>query len=104
MVNKISENEFKNIEESKEVVLVDFYATWCPPCQKLTPILEEISNSRKYKISSVNVDENISIASKYNIDVVPTMLVFKNGIVIDRKVGLLDKQKIIDMLDKHIEE
>ena len=104
MVNHINEEGLKNIEEGKEVVLVDFYATWCPPCQKLAPILEDISNTRKYKISSINVDENLAVASKYGIDTIPTLIVFKNGEVVDRKVGLLDKNKIIEMLDNHMQD
>ena len=103
MVNHINENEFKNIEESKDVILVDFYATWCPPCQKLGVILEDVSSNTKYNISSINIDENISLATEYGIEVVPTLLIFKNGEVIDRKVGLLDKQEIIDILDKNID-
>ena len=104
MINHIDEKGLNEIENSKEVILVDFYATWCPPCQKLLPVLEEISNTRKYKISSINVDENTACASKYDVTSVPTLLVFKEGKVVDRKVGFMDKNKIIEMLDEYIEE
>ncbi len=104
MLRHITEKEFNQVEESKEVILVDFYATWCPPCQKLTPVLEELANSRKYNIVSVNVDDNLALGAKYNVQVVPTLVVFKAGKVVETKQGYMSKEAVMQMLDSHMEE
>jgi thioredoxin 1 len=105
MLKHLNENEFENnVVKNNGVVLVDFFATWCPPCKMLGPVLEEISNSRApFDIVKVNIDENSNLSSKYEIEVVPTMLVFKNGKVVDKAVGYMDKSRIIDMVNKHID-
>jgi thioredoxin 1 len=85
----------KEVIESEKLVLVDFYATWCPPCKMLAPILEKISSSRAdFDIIKVNIDENEDLAIKYRINVVPTMVVFKEGVPIKQIVGLLMKKKL----------
>lgn len=104
MVKHINENEFKSeVIGKKGVVLVDFFATWCPPCKMLAPILEEIGNSRaEFDIIKVNIDENINIATEYKIEVVPTMLIFKDGKVVDTLVGYMPKEEIIDKVTMHV--
>ncbi len=105
MLRHINEKEFeKEVIQNKGIVLVDFFATWCPPCKMLSPVLEEISESRgPYEIVKINIDENLNVSSEYNIEVVPTMLVFKNGKVIDKAVGYMPKDEIVNMLNKHID-
>lgn len=105
MLRHINEKEFeKEVIQNKGIVLVDFFATWCPPCKMLSPVLEEISESRgPYEIVKINIDENLNVSSEYNIEVVPTMLVFKNGKVIDKAVGYMPKGEIVNMLNKHID-
>lgn len=105
MLRHINENDFeKEVIQNKGVVLVDFFATWCPPCKMLSPVLEEISESRSpYSIVKVNIDENLNISSEFNIEVVPTMLVFKDGKVVDKAVGYMPKEEIVTMLNKHID-
>ncbi|MEG1705419.1 MAG: thioredoxin [Clostridia bacterium] len=103
MVKQINELNFLN-ETKGEVILVDFYATWCPPCKMLAPVLEDLSNTRKYRIAKVNIDENNNLANELKIDVVPTLLVFKDGKIVDRNVGYINKEEVIALLDKHIEE
>lgn len=98
------ENNFKEeVLDSKRLVLVDFYATWCGPCQMLSPILEEISlENNDYDIAKVDVDKNYEVARNYKIMAVPTMLIFKNGEVVDKMEGLIGKETIINRIKKYL--
>ena len=103
MVKHISESDFFKETNLEGVVLVDFFATWCPPCKMLSPILEDISNSRKYKIVKINIDENPNIVNRYKIQSVPTLVVFKDGKPVEKSVGYIDKNEVIALMDKHFE-
>lgn len=82
-----SEEEFKNIINS-EYALVDFFATWCGPCKMMTPVLENIASSRdNIKVAKVDVDRFESLARTYGVMSIPTLILFKNGNVVDTKVG-----------------
>lgn len=86
-------------------VLVDFWAPWCGPCQMMGPVIEELSkefDSAKAKIGKLNVDENQIVAGKYQVMSIPTFLVFKGGQVVDQMVGGVQKERLKDMLNKHI--
>ena len=91
MINYL-ENE-KDFEKkiSKELLLVDFYADWCGPCKAMMPILEELKET---PILKVNVDEYSDLASSYGIMSIPTLILFKNGKEIDKKVGLINKREL----------
>lgn len=104
MLKHINDDEFsKEVLENEKAVLVDFYASWCPPCKMLAPVLEKISNSRAdFDIIKVNIDENEDLAIKYRIEVVPTMVVFKDGKPVDKIVGLVDENKIVDLMANYI--
>lgn len=89
----------KNFEEevlkSDELVLVDFWASWCGPCRRLTPILETISKDNdKITIGKCNADENQKTAKKYNISAIPHMVFFKSGIIVHNLVGLVSRNKL----------
>lgn len=86
---------------SKEPVAVDFYATWCGPCQALGPILEKMSvgYEGKVKIAKVDIDAAPGLAARYGIRGVPTMLFFKNGKMVDQVVGLLPPARLAVKLD-----
>ena len=97
-IKNCNENDFENeVLKSNLPVIVDFWAEWCGPCKMLTPILEELSNEMKNEINivKVNLDENQDLAMKYSIRSIPTLLLFKEGNLIDTKVGLLPKNEII---------
>ena len=80
--------------------LVDCWAPWCGPCRAIAPVLDQLAvESRgRYRIAKLNVDENPRIASEYQISSIPTMLIFKNGKLIDRIIGAVPKQVIVDRL------
>ncbi|MEG2322298.1 MAG: thioredoxin [Bacilli bacterium] len=81
-----NEEEFKNFI-NKDYVLVDFFATWCGPCKMMGPVLENISNNRSLAIAKVDVDLNENLAHTYGVMSIPTLILFKQGQVIDKKVG-----------------
>ena len=106
MLKHIKESDFeKEVINSNKIILVDFYATWCGPCQILSPILEKIGNSRvDFDIAKVDVDEAQELAFKYGIEVVPTMLIFKNGKVMKSLEGVREEEEIIKEISKYMEE
>ena len=99
MIKHINKENFKTeILDSKEPILVDFFATWCGPCNMLSPILENISNTRAdFNIAKVNIDELRDLAIDYEVEVVPTLLIFKNGKVVGRIEGLVSEEEIVNM-------
>ncbi len=91
----------QNIAEG--VVLVDFWAPWCGPCKMIAPVLEELDGEieGKAKIVKVDVDENQGTASKYGIMSIPTLLLFKDGEVVDKVVGFQPKEALAQLIEKH---
>lgn len=89
-------------EKAKGVVLVDFFATWCGPCQMSAPIIDKMSEdyAGKVLIFKVDVDEAREIASKYNVMSIPTFVVFKDGQEVDRQIGFPGEAAIKAMIDK----
>lgn len=104
MPREITNNEFENeVIKSDKLVLVDFFATWCPPCKMLAPVLEKISEDRKdFKILKLNTDENIQLSINYSIESIPTMIIFKDGIEMDRMIGYTSEEEIIRTVNKYI--
>ncbi|MEM3408138.1 MAG: thioredoxin [Candidatus Micrarchaeia archaeon] len=101
-VNELNFNE-KVIEKSKSIpILVDFWAPWCGPCRILGPILEKIAAeyNGKLMLAKINVDENEILANEYNISSIPTVKLFKNGIIVDEFVGALPEHMVRIWIDK----
>ena len=99
-IPKVTSSNFDSeVLESDKIVLVDFYADWCEPCKVFSPILEDVADDYDYvKVVKVNVDEEVELAQKYGIISLPTLLVVKNGKVVDRSTGALEKIYVLDMI------
>lgn len=100
----VNNDNFKSeVLESNSLVVVDFYADWCGPCQMLKPLLEEISEERRdVKIVKVNVDNARELAIEFGIFSIPTVLFFKEGKLIDKFVGYISKDAINKLIDKNL--
>ena len=99
-VNKVSSNAFESqVLNNPKPVLVDFYADWCGPCKMLSPVVDQIAaESDAYEVYKLNVDEASDIAARYGVMSIPTLIVFKNGQVSGKTVGVQPKQVILNML------
>lgn len=105
MVLEISTDSFSSeVINSDKLTVVDFFADWCGPCRKLSPILEEVEEelSGKVKFTKINTDENIESAKEYQVSGLPTLLLFKDGEVVERMVGLMPKGSVITNIEKHL--
>lgn len=93
-------SNFTTIINSPKPVLVDFFATWCGPCQMLAPILKEVKDElgEKVTIIKIDVDKNQSLAAQYQVRGVPTILLFQNGKQVWRQSGVLSKQEIVKII------
>ncbi len=100
-VKQISDATFNN-EIEAGIVLVDFWAPWCGPCKIIAPILDELSAEigDAAKIVKINVDDNPESASKYNVMSIPTLLIFKDGQLVDQLVGVQPKEKLKAVIEK----
>ncbi|NCB48620.1 MAG: thioredoxin [Clostridia bacterium] len=96
-----NKNFEEKVLEAKTAVLVDFFATWCGPCQMLTPVLESVQEEmgEKVEVFKIDVDEEMNIARRFGVMSVPTMIIFKDGKELQRIVGLRQKNQIIQMLE-----
>ncbi|HEX8177765.1 MAG TPA: thioredoxin [Pyrinomonadaceae bacterium] len=104
-VNEVSDSSFeKDVLQSEQPVLVDFWAAWCAPCRMLAPTVEAVAE--KYagnaRVVKLNVDENPAISQRYGIKGIPTLILFKGGKEEERVVGATSKEAISRMIDKHV--
>lgn len=95
-----SANFTEEVLNSPVPVMVDFWATWCMPCKMLAPTLEELAEEANgaYKVGKVNVDAEPALAAQFGIMNIPTVLVFKNGQVVEKSIGLVQKKQLADLL------
>ncbi len=98
----ITSNNFdEEVIKSEKPVLIDFWASWCGPCKMVSPIIDEVANEviNSVKVGKVNVDEQTELATKFGIMSIPTLIVFKNGEVSNKAVGVRSKQEILELLN-----
>ena len=96
MIKEINNDTFNEVLESKDIVLVDFYADWCGPCKMLSPIMEEIA--KEVNVYKINVDNDQELAQEYGIMSIPCVIAFKDGKEVNRSVGLKSKSEILEMV------
>ena len=102
-IRHITENEFEDTINENKLVLIDFYAQWCPPCKMLAPILEEVQKAMQdVLIVKIDVDQNEAISRKFKIMSIPNMILFKDGEMVESVVGLKDQTYIMEMIRKHM--
>ena len=96
----INKNNFqKEVMDSEKPVLLDFWAPWCGPCRMVVPIIEEIARERSdIKVGKINVDENPDLAGQFGVMSIPTLVVMKNGKIVNKSMGAKPKRAILAML------
>lgn len=100
VVNLNESNFEEEVIKSEKTVLIDFWASWCGPCRMMSPVIDKIAENMKdqVKVCKINIDEEQSLAVKYNVMSIPTFIVFKNGKEEARSVGVQDEAEIVNML------
>ena len=98
------QNFEQEVLKSEKPVLVDFWAEWCGPCRLVAPTVDALAGeyAGRAKVGKLNVDENQSVTSRYNIRGIPTLLLFKNGEIAQQWVGAQSKDAIVEILEKHL--
>jgi len=102
-IEHVSDQNFTS-QIAEGLVLADFWAPWCGPCKMIAPVLEEIDGEMeddKVQIVKLNVDDNQETASKYGVMSIPTLLLFKDGEVVDQVIGFQPKESLVNLINKH---
>ena len=100
MATEIKQEEFSSFVKQDKPMLVDFWATWCGPCRMLSPVVEEVSQAHAdtLAVGKVNVDECPELAQQFGVMSIPTLILFKDGEVVDKRIGYQPKDELEEML------
>ena len=98
----VTDDTFQNVLEGHDLVLIDFWAEWCGPCKKVSPILDEIAQEKGLWVGKLNVDENKVKPLEYSVQSIPTMVLFKSGQPVKTIVGAMPKHVILEKLSEWI--
>ena len=99
-VFNVNNENFDSVKNSEKTVLIDFYADWCGPCRMVSPIVDQIAQENpQYLIAKVNVDDQPELAKAFGVVSIPTLIVMKNGEVVDKAIGAKPKAQILEMLE-----
>ena len=100
-VIKVTKENFNEVINTEKPVLIDFYADWCGPCKMLSPVVDEIAEENpQFVVGKVNVDEEEALAMEFGVMSIPTLVIFKDGNVAEKLVGVRPKNAIVDALEK----
>ena len=102
MANVIKAEDFiKNVKEGNGIAVVDFFATWCGPCNMLGPVFSEVAEENKDLgfFAKVDIDESMELAQEYGVSTVPTVIFFKDGVEVTREIGFMSKDKIVSNIE-----
>ena len=104
MAQIATNTSFDGLLESEKLVIVDFWATWCGPCRMISPLLDEVEEEMADKVTvvKVNVDDADEIAYRYRIMSIPTLLFFKGGQIVDRTVGAMPKNALVERIEANL--
>jgi thioredoxin 1 len=103
LIKELKDSDFEaEVLQSTEPVLVDFWAPWCGPCRMIAPVIEELAseNQEGVKVGKINIDDSPNTAATYGVSSIPTLMIFKNGEVVDRFVGIQPKKRLQDAIDE----
>ena len=99
-VLSVNKNNFESVKSSDKPVLLDFYADWCGPCRMVSPVVDEIAEENpQYLVGKINVDEQPELAQAFGVASIPTLVVMKNGKIVNQSSGARPKQQILSMLE-----
>ena len=104
LIQTATDSSFEELVKSPTPVLVDFWAEWCMPCQRIAPTVEQLATeyAGKLTVAKMNVDENPSVPTQLGIRGIPTLMLFKGGALVDSVVGAVDKGTLKKMVDNHV--
>lgn len=99
----LNEGSYRELMKQSGVAVVDFYATWCPPCKMLAPIVEEIASEAKdYTVAKLDVDEAIEVANELGVMSIPTVIIFVDGVEKERLVGFRNKEELLEVISNFV--